>query len=80
MKVYGIGSLGEIINSSVVGKTKLSSDGFFSFWTPTDYVYFKNAGAFEVRKGFYGMQISDSGFKKWDNITQSWVNIDYDNW
>lgn len=59
------GSGTTITNVGVKTKTKIGSDGMFSWWNSTNYMYFNSNNEFSVRKGNYGIKIDTTGVYKW---------------
>jgi len=69
-----------IFATGYVFKTKIGNNGLFSFWNNYQYLYFSSIYGFEVLWGSSlatakGIQITDSGIKKWNGT--EWVS---ENW
>ena len=55
-------------------QTQIGTDGLFSYWGNTNYLYFKSNYGFELRFGTYGIRATSSGLQKMTNGT-SWVTL-----
>jgi len=57
--------------SSVVAKTKIGRNGFYSYWDNDNYLYYSNIYGYETRIGNCGQQITEAGLKTWNG--SAWV-------
>lgn len=72
--VYAYGGSGSYITVNPLATlTKLASDGFYSYWGSTAYLYLRTNYGFEVRFGNYGIQVTTAGVKKYNG--SSWVAV-----
>lgn len=61
--------------SGDIKRTAIGLNGFYSYFSELEYVYFKTGYGFEVRIEDYGLQITKAGIKKMIAGNNQWVNL-----
>ena len=61
--------------SGDIKRTAIGLNGFYSYFSELEYVYFKSGYGFEVRIEDYGLQITSDGIKKMIAGNNQWVNL-----